>query len=219
MEIDHLFVFVTTPGAPEAAALREAGLVESFRRRHPGQGTANACYCFDDAYLELLWIEAPEEAAAPANARLGFEARSRWRETGASPFGISVRGGGTGLPFPSWEYRPAYLPAGMAIAVASDGDDPRLPFVFRSPGDARPDAWADGRAGARQRAAGLAEIASIRLELPPGVAPGPALRRLEGAGLVGTAPGAAHRMVLTLSRAGGGPPARLSLPDFVWDGP
>lgn len=218
MEIDHLFVFVG-PGAPEAAALREAGLVESFRRRHPGQGTANACYCFDDAYLELLWVEDPEEAAAPALARLGFEARARWRETGASPFGISVRGGGPGLPFPSWDYRPSYLPAGMAIPVAADGDDPVRPFVFRSPGNARPDAWTDGRAGARQRAAGLAEIASIRLELPPAVAPGPALRHLGEAGLVETAPGAAHRMVLTLSRAGGGAPLRLSLPDFVWEGP
>jgi hypothetical protein len=50
VKIDHLFVFVEPP-ATEAAELEQAGLRESFRRRHPGQGTTNACFCFDNAYL------------------------------------------------------------------------------------------------------------------------------------------------------------------------
>jgi hypothetical protein len=212
MEIDHLFVFVE-PGAPEARALEALGLVESFRRRHPGQGTENACYCFDDSYLELLWVNDPAEVGAPALARPAFAARSGWRGTGASPFGISVRGD---LPFPSWDYRPGYLPPGMSIPVALDSDDPRLPFVFRSPGTARPDAWTDGRAGARQRPGGFAEIAGIRLELPRDLDPGPALRRMEGLGLLSVAAGDRHRMELTLSRTDGGPCRRLLLPDFTW---
>lgn len=58
LALDHLFVFVE-PGAPERAALERAGLRESFRRRHPGQRTANVCFCFDNAYLELLWEGGP----------------------------------------------------------------------------------------------------------------------------------------------------------------
>ena len=163
LELDHVFVFVT-PGAPEAAAL---GLCESYRRRHPGQGTANVCYCFDNAYLELLWVTDRAELTAPAVARTRLAERADWRRTGASPFGIALRGPDpdTPLPFESWDYAAPFLPAGMAIPVAVASDDPRQPFLFRSPGTARPDTWPDdaggSRAGARQRPIGLAEIAAV----------------------------------------------------------
>ena len=51
------------PGAPELTRLTDAGLRESFRRDHPGQGTTNVCCCFDNAYLELLWLHDPAAAA------------------------------------------------------------------------------------------------------------------------------------------------------------
>lgn len=54
-QIDHVILFVPTK-APEAAALSTLGHIESFRRAHPGQGTSNACFCFDNAYLGLLWV-------------------------------------------------------------------------------------------------------------------------------------------------------------------
>ena len=207
----HVFVF-TEPGAPERAALEAAGLRESYRRAHPGQGTANVCYCLDNAYLELLWVEDAGDLASAPIARTRLAERSRWRETGASPFGLSLRGA---MPFDAWEFRPPYLPPGMAIPVALSSEDPRQPFLFRSPGDARPDAWTDGRAGDRQRAAGLAEIAGVRLEFPAGVEPGPDWRALEASGLLVLGRGPAPRLELTLSRRDGGRPWRLSLPDFT----
>ncbi len=215
----HVFVFVE-PGAPEAARLEEAGLRESFRRRHPGQGTTNVCYCFDNAYLELLWAEDEAAMTGPAIARTRLAERARWRETGASPFGIALRTEAPDepLPFPSWDYRPPYLPAGMAIPVALASEDPRQPFLFRSPGSSRPDAWTDGRAGDRQRQAGLAEIIGIELDLPARVPPSDALRLLVEMGLL-TFGGSADEqpgMVLSLSRVDGGPPRRLSLPGFRW---
>ncbi|MBF0335866.1 MAG: hypothetical protein HQL40_19860 [Alphaproteobacteria bacterium] len=147
------------------------------------------------------------EVGGPAIARTRLAERARWRETGASPFGIALRGDQP-APFATWDYAPPYLPAGMTIPVALASDDPRHPFVFVSPGTSRPDQWTDGRAGARQTAAGLRMIEGVALD-------GPLAVDLSGAGIV-TRDADRPRMVLTLSRADGGPPRRLSLPDLEW---
>lgn len=222
LELDHVFVLVP-PGAAEARrALAALGLRESFARDHPGQGTSNLCYCFDNAYLELLWLRDRAEAERPPVARTRLSERARWRETGASPFGIALRravddGADGGLPLESYDYEAPFLPAGVAIPVARSSDDPRQPFLFRSPGDRRPDRWDDGRAGGRQQAAGLTEIVALQLDLPAAVEPSPALRVLEAAGLLTLTLGSpAPAMVLTLSAAGSRAERRLALPGFAW---
>lgn len=224
LELDHVFVFVP-PGAADARrALAALGLRKSFARDHPGQGTSNLCYCFDNAYLELLWLRDRAEAERPPVARTRLSERARWRETGASPFGIALRaaaaGGaasGGGLPFESYHYAAPFLPPGVAIPVARCSDDPRQPFLFRSPGRERPDQWDDGRAGNRQQAAGLAEIVALQLDLPADVEPASALRRLEGAGLLTLTIGASTpAMVLTLSAEDSRARRRLTLPAFAW---
>lgn len=215
MKLDHVFVFID-PDGPEPATLAALGLNESFRRAHPGQGTANACYCFDNAYLELLWLTDAAEAGGAAAARLQLAARAGWRRNGASPFGIALRGGEArgALPFPTWDYRPSYLPDGQSVPVAIFSDDPAQPLVFRSPGDSRPDAWPPerwpgARVGARQTAAGLTEIVEVTLGLPQ--APHPALQAL-ASGWLKIETTAAPQIVLGLSRAQG-TPLRLLLPD------
>ena len=208
-ELCHLFVFVDDR-AVALAALDTCGLAESFRRTHDGQGTANVCACFDNAYLELLWPEDQGALASVSVARTRLAERSRWRETGASPFGIGLRGR---IPFPTWEYRPPYLPEDVGIAIALGSEDPRQPFLFRSPGAARPDQWTDGRAGQRQTAAGLAEITALHLDLPVGASP--ALRVLAERGFLTMKAAVRPRLLLTVSRAGGGQRV-LSLPDFTW---
>jgi hypothetical protein len=212
----HVFVFVE-PGAPEAAGLERAGLRESARRAHPGQGTANVCYYFDNAFLELLWAVDGAELASPAVAPTRLAERAAWRSTGACPFGIALRTEPpeAPLPFATWDYRAPFLPPGLAIPVAHASTDPRQPFLFRSPGSARPDQRTEGQASERQRGAGLAEIAALHLTLPPGVEPAAELRQLEQAGLLTLGIGEdGPRLVLTLSRVDGSPPMRLSLPDF-----
>jgi hypothetical protein len=37
MELDHVFVLID-PGGPELAYLKSLGLIETYRRQHPGQG-------------------------------------------------------------------------------------------------------------------------------------------------------------------------------------
>lgn len=205
----HVFVFVEDRAAA-LAALDACGLTESFRRRHDGQGTANVCACFDNAYLELLWAEDQSDLISVSVARTRLAERSRWRENGASPFGIGLRGR---IPFPTWDYRPPYLPDGMGIPVALGSEDPRQPFLFRSPAEARPDQWTDGLAGKRQSAAGLAEITGLHLDLPVGASP--ALRVLAERGVLTLKPAVKARLLLTISRADGGQRV-LSLPDFTW---
>lgn len=205
----HIFVFMDSRAAA-LDALAACGLAQSFGRSHPGQGTANVAACFDNAYLELLWGDNAAELASVPVARTRLAERARWHETGASPFGIGLRGG---LPFPSWEYRPSYLPDGISIPVALASEDPRQPFLFRSPGEARPDTWTDGMAGNRQRQAGLSEITSLHLELPVGASP--ALRTLAERGFLSLKAAVRPRLLLTVSTAEGGQRV-LSLPDFEW---
>jgi len=59
--LDHLFVCLSR-GAPEADNLTRFGLIEGPRNIHPGQGTANRRFFFENAMLELSWVEDPDEA-------------------------------------------------------------------------------------------------------------------------------------------------------------
>jgi hypothetical protein len=219
LALDHVFVFVdgeeVAPGGRVRSLLDGRGLVPSYTRRHTGQGTENLCYCFDNAYLELLFVVDANEIAAPAIARTGLATRAGWRRTGASPFGIALRGGP--LPAETWDYRFDGLPPGMTIPVAIDSDDPRVPFLFGSPGTAPPIEWTDGRAGDRQTAAGLTRITGLALDLPAGAPRPPVLDALADAGILalGETDHPGGMLTLSIARAGGGT-ALLSLPAFAW---
>lgn len=128
-ELDHLFICVS-PGAPEAERLIELGLVEGPRNTHPGQGTANRRFFFENGMLELIWVadeaEAQSEMARPT---LLWE---RWsqRNSGASPFGVILRpvDDDPTPPFAGWTYSPPYF-EGRSLHIANTGIDvPMLAF-------------------------------------------------------------------------------------------
>ena len=89
-EIDHIFV-LTDAGAPAADALLQLGFTEGPPNRHQGQGTANRRFFFDNAMLELLWVESVEDASSPAARPLQLAERWMGRSNSASPFGICLR--------------------------------------------------------------------------------------------------------------------------------
>jgi hypothetical protein len=130
--VDHVLLWCAVD-APELAALRAHGLDVDSRRRHDGQGTANACIGFADGYLELLWLDDDAAARDPLVKPLGLHERARWRETGASPFGLAVRPAapGTPPPFAAWDYRPRYVPPGMSIAMACNSGVLGEPLLFQ----------------------------------------------------------------------------------------
>ncbi len=137
LEVDHVFVACAVD-APEAAALAQLGLVEGSRNVHPGQGTANRRYFFDNFMLELLWVANPAEAtSSPQNRRTRLWERWIRRRSDACPFGVVFRRSGdlpSPAPFPTWSYQPRYLPPHLSIEIAEGTtlQEPELlylPFV------------------------------------------------------------------------------------------
>jgi len=123
IELDHLFV-CTAPGAPEAEELIQFGLLEGPPNQHPGQGTACRRFAFANAMIELLWVSDEKEAQSQSARRTLIWERWSGREDRASPFGICLRpvdARDTGLPFPAWEYRPAYLPDPLVMHIGDSG--------------------------------------------------------------------------------------------------
>ncbi len=181
-ELDHVFVYCSV-GALEAAPLAQRGLVEGSPNTHPGQGTANRRFFFSNAYLELLWVSDP--AVAQSEDVLPTQLWERWsrRDQGACPFGIVFRprtDQTVGAPFPSWSYRPLYLPSGLAIEVGRDlaTSEPQLfylPFArHRDPTGREPTI----------HPAGIDRITGVSVTIPPGNEPSETLARALGAGLL-----------------------------------
>ena len=123
IELDHLFV-CTALGAPEAERLVQFGLHEGPPNQHPGQGTACRRFSFANAMIELFWVSEAKEAQSESTRRTLLWERWSGRQGNASPFGICVRPVNpqdTGLPFPAWEYRPAYLPDPLSMHISEVG--------------------------------------------------------------------------------------------------
>ncbi len=139
------------------------------------QGTANVCYCFENAFLELLFLTDPSEASSSAIARTGLLQRAAWRELGTCPLGIAWRLDRHEVKpsFPTWPFRPPYLPEAMHIPVAVESDNLATPLLFQSPGTEPPAEWPFDRRGTLQKAAGLRRIDSVLLTSPRGFSPGP----------------------------------------------
>lgn len=131
MELDHVFVFVDDLARAERSAV-EAGLVPTHRRRHPGQGTENVCFGFGSAFLELLRVCDPSEITSERVLPTGLWARSRWRTTGACPFGVCLRGAPT---FPTWTYDVPF-PPGISVEMSSDSAVASVPLLFAFAGAA-----------------------------------------------------------------------------------
>ena len=205
--LDHLVV-CTSAGAPEAEALTAAGLSEGPGNDHPGQGTACRRFGFRNAYLELLWVHDEAEARGPVTAPLRLWERWRGRADGHTcPFGIGLRrddGAAAGgvdagpAPFPTWPYRPRYLPRGMTMAVATNSAVLHEPILFLLPSPRLRSAAAAGDGDAltwRVHASGVRAVTRVSLTAPA-AAPSAPLAAVAAAGIVERVAAAAHVLVL-----------------------
>ncbi len=137
IELDHVFICVAG-GASEAEHLVEFGFCEGVPNVHPGQGTANRRFFFQNAMLELLWVEDRQEARSSRTAPTLLWERWSDRQSGACPFGIIARPADTAMttvPFPAREYRPEWLAPDLTIYLAPTGvEEPMwlfMPFLQR----------------------------------------------------------------------------------------
>jgi hypothetical protein len=88
LELDHVFCLV---GDPDRAVqrLQRDGWVLDAGQAHRGQGTRNRRLLWPEQYFELLWVTNAAEARANP---LRLDRRADWSATGASPFGLALRG-------------------------------------------------------------------------------------------------------------------------------
>jgi hypothetical protein len=137
LERDHIFVWVS-PGAPEAARLQKLGLYTDGKvHKHVGQGTSSTVFSFENAYLELIWID-ETEVARRKGQEMGTDmlARAAWKQTGASPFGVGLhhRPAGSGdLPFPAKKYWAEWMKPDTFISIAESSFNLKEPFYFVVP--------------------------------------------------------------------------------------
>jgi len=137
LERDHIFIWVA-PGAPEAATLQKMGLyTDSKVHKHVGQGTSSKVFMFENAYLELIWVD-ESEVARRKSQDMGTDliARVAWRQTGASPFGIGLNNraaGGSTLPFPTKRYWAEWMKPDTFILIAESSVNLKEPFYFVVP--------------------------------------------------------------------------------------
>ncbi len=153
-------------GAPEADALLRAGLLEGSPNTHPGQGTACRRFFFDNAYLELLWVDDAEDARREPVIRTGLWTRWSQRTTGACPFSFVLRPGddhGGSVPFETWAYRPSYLPEGLSIDIAVDTPIREPEFFYLAFQRGRRSTIAQPRAHALP----LATLTNVTAAIPP----------------------------------------------------
>jgi hypothetical protein len=193
LRLDHLFVCVS-PQRPEIDQMRALGFASLFERTHPGQGTANGLVLFENNYLEFLYLRDREEAQTNA---LRLDRRADHRQSGASPFGVALRGDHRNLGARAW--RPYQLEgmSGLIHILERSVAEPELPMVFCFDDD-EPDSGGPRRwgLGPEHFTHGCRARTIVDVELTgPGYE---ALAELEFPGEVRFAPGESANMSLRL---------------------
>lgn len=132
IELDHIFI-LAQPNAPEADLLVAAGLIEGPSNRHPGQGTSNRRFFFQNTTLEFLYVHDADEAANGPAKNLRFN--ERYSQADASPFGLIMRNvkGEAGIPYEGWRYCPDYFANNQCFHVGENSDILKEPLCICMP--------------------------------------------------------------------------------------
>jgi len=133
MIVDHIFIF-SNKGL-EADELVEFGLTEGSGRTHPGIGTANRRFFFENFYLEILWVENESEAKSENSSPLKIWERSNFKNNNYSPYGLCFENRANSDQFfkKSLKFQPEYYPQGKYMEVFINEKHPYLPWFFRLP--------------------------------------------------------------------------------------
>ena len=209
-ELDHVFV-CTNLDAPEATQLVSHGLTEGPSGAHQGQGTANRCFLFQNAYLELIWVHSREEARSPLTERTKLFERWKGRVDETCPFGICLRPAppsvGSGLPFAAWDYLPRYVAKSSPIHIGTNSDRLAEPMLFFIESTSRPDSWP--RQPPLQHRLGVREITRLSWTRPTDNPLSPELQAVVDAGCLNVALGRAHALEICFDNEALGQSARL----------
>lgn len=195
--VDHVFVFVSAD-APEGRVLEDAGFViMPDTSRHVGQGTASLSVMFENAYLELIWVDDAEEFAA-----VGLGMPERRADPVGSPFGLGLKQTGIAgeIPFATDPYESEWMGDMDPIRMARWAGSVAEPLIFVVPEALRWDrALAQEPTLARfaDHDLELSRLTSVRLVGPGVTTASGALGALVDAGVVQVEEGDRHTAHLT----------------------
>jgi hypothetical protein len=170
-----VFVVVEPGAAAEVEALGCAGLTVGLRvATHPGQGTASRAVFFENAYLELIWVDSSVAIdRAHTKGVEWFRDAAAWRTSGHSPFGIGLRrlpGDTQSLPVPVERETAEWLEPGSAYELLRQPGDSLAAEFFVVPSSRSVPHWI---ASLRERAPQLLQhpggghkITRVRLHGP-----------------------------------------------------
>ena len=194
-ELDHLFI-CTSAMSPEAGILSDFGLTEGPGNTHPGQGTANRRFFFQNAMLELIWVENETEAKSELTRPTRLWERWVGRGQGSCPFGVCFRPTCEVdvPPFPAWKYRPEYFPDPLCIDIATNVDvltEPMLFFLAFARSRGGRDVMKSGR---NSHAIGFRKVTRVEIITPYGSGLSPELKSVVEAGLIHVRAGKEYSM-------------------------
>ena len=132
-KLDHFFI-LTDIGAPLADKLNSFGLQEGSSNTHPGQGTSNRRFFFDNSMFEFLWLHDQQEAKSGPGGGLHFV--ERHLDRAASPFGLifsPLSEADINPPFEGWRYDPDYLNPPLYLHVANNSAELHEPLLVFMP--------------------------------------------------------------------------------------
>jgi hypothetical protein len=134
MRIDHIFISSRNSGI-EANQLLNSGFLEGSNRIHPGQGTRNRKFYFQNFFLEILWENDPMELESELIKKTGLRERVKFWESGFSRFGLGLENNEkSDVLFGSCEYyQPVYFPVGNRFEILPNRENSGLPWTFRGP--------------------------------------------------------------------------------------
>ena len=132
MEIDHIIIFTNNQGR-EADELVQFGLLEGSNRVHPGQGTRNRKFYFQNFFLEIVWVFNEDEIRSKITAPTHLWERCQNRGNRCSPYGlVLVDTDDTNILFEkSIKYRPDYLDPDSSFDIITNHNHPHLPWACR----------------------------------------------------------------------------------------
>jgi len=197
--------------APEATRLAALGLTQGPSSVHQGQGTANRCFLFHNAYLELIWVHDDAEARSPLTERIRLFERWKGRADATCPFGICLRptrpSRVSGPPFAGWDYLPRYAPPSRPIHVGANCDRLAEPMLFFIESASRPDSWP--RQPPLQHRLGVREVTRLSWTRPTDASLSPELQAVVDAGCLSVELGRAHALKICFDNEAMGQSASL----------
>jgi hypothetical protein len=118
---------------------------------------------FANAYVEFLFVTDRDALTSSLVLPTGLGPRFE----GGCPMGVALRAVNGHSPcFPSWQYRPPYLPAGASILMATSSNEARELLIAVVPFGQRPDRYPSDRAQPLDHPAGPQSIRSLHLAGP-----------------------------------------------------